>query len=131
MWPQPVTDLWTLAVAACPHRVDDVLADLGLHRRARPAADPDFPARLIGPAGPDRPPAWMELARAELERRGFRTRRHPSAGEQQPRPRCAGAPATGPREPRAGRREPARAPLRRLIESAPYHRRPAPMRPAA
>ncbi|GAA2851578.1 hypothetical protein Acy02nite_35160 [Actinoplanes cyaneus] len=66
-------DQWVLHVAATPHDVEDVLADLCLHRRARPVADRDYPARLVGRGSPDEPPAWLCFVRDELEQRGHRT----------------------------------------------------------
>ncbi|MET0419725.1 MAG: hypothetical protein ABW022_27220 [Actinoplanes sp.] len=77
MWlqpPPPVDDRWVLHIAATPHEVDDILVDLYIHKRAHPIADPDYPAYLAGRQNPDAPPAWMTFARAELERRGHRTR---------------------------------------------------------
>ncbi|BCJ45848.1 hypothetical protein GCM10010168_57320 [Actinoplanes ianthinogenes] len=77
MWtqpPPPVDDQWVLHVAASPHQVDEVLADLCIHRRATAMGDPRMPAFLAGRYSPDEPPAWMSVARAELEGRGYRTR---------------------------------------------------------
>ena len=69
-----MTDPWVLHIAATPHQVDEVLAELCLHKRARPIADPAFPAYLAGRESPDRPPAWMSVVLAELGRRGYPTR---------------------------------------------------------
>ncbi|AEV84245.1 hypothetical protein ACWT_3222 [Actinoplanes sp. SE50] len=75
MWSLPPTvDRWMLHVAASPHEVDEVLADLCLHQRSRAVTDPDFPACLIGPKNLGEPPAWMRFARTELDRLGYRTR---------------------------------------------------------
>lgn len=76
MWsqpPPPVDNWWVLHIAATPHEVDDVLADLCVHKRARPVGDPDYPAYLAGRETPAEPPTWMTFARAELERRGRNT----------------------------------------------------------
>jgi len=76
MWmqpPPPVDDWWVLHIAAAPHRVDEVLTELCIHKRGRAIGDPDFPAYLAGRHCPAGPPAWMDVARAELERRGYRT----------------------------------------------------------
>lgn len=56
MWlqPPPVTDRWILHIAATPHEVDDVLADLCIHKRARPVGDPDYPGLPRGPGNPVR-----------------------------------------------------------------------------
>ncbi|MGK5680506.1 hypothetical protein [Actinoplanes sp. URMC 104] len=117
MWPQ-VTDRWVLHIAATPHQVDDVLAELCIHKRAVPIGDPRFPACLAGPETPHEPPTWMSLARAELERRGYRTLwcdldcpHHPSPANE------------GDGRGRADRRSPSgRTSLRRLIGRVPHHR---------
>lgn len=77
MWmqpPPPVDNHWVLHIAASPHEVDDVLLELCVHKHARPAGDPRFPAYLAGTSDPRRPPAWLTFAGAELNRRGHRTR---------------------------------------------------------
>jgi hypothetical protein len=76
MWlqpPPPVADWWVLHIAATPHEVDDVLADLCIHKRARAFGDPGCPAFLLGQDTPSEPPAWMSVADGELRRRGYRT----------------------------------------------------------
>ena len=77
MWmqpPPPVDNHWVLHVAASPHEVDDALRELCVHRQARPASDPAYPAYLAGTSGLSQPPAWMTVAASELARRGRRTR---------------------------------------------------------
>ncbi|GGQ38189.1 hypothetical protein [Couchioplanes azureus] len=74
MWsqpPPPVADWWTLHIALCPHEVDEVLRDLCIHKHARPATDPDFPAYLAGTNTPTVAPAWMSMVHTELQRRGI------------------------------------------------------------
>ncbi|WP_433796447.1 hypothetical protein [Actinoplanes sp. CA-252034] len=77
MWsqpPPPVDDQWVLHIAASPHQVDDVLAQLCIHKRANPLGDPRYPAFLTGRESPKEPPAWLRVARAELVERGHHTR---------------------------------------------------------
>lgn len=77
MWmqpPPPVDNHWVLHIAASPHQVDDALQESCVHKHARPAGDPDFPAYLAGTSDPRQPPAWLIFADAELTRRGHRTR---------------------------------------------------------
>jgi hypothetical protein len=55
MWLQPsppVTDRWVLHIAATPHEVDDILAELYIHKRARPLATPTI--RPTSPAAKPR-----------------------------------------------------------------------------
>jgi hypothetical protein len=122
MWlqpPPPVTNRWVLHIAATPHEVDDVLADLCIHKRARPTGDPGFPASLVGRETPDEPPAWMSFVRAELERRGLDTRWCELACPHHPSPTRTAAPSgTWP----AARRHRSGASLRRLIRGAPHQR---------
>ncbi len=131
MWlpsPPPVADRWVLHIAATPHEVDDVLADLYIHKRARPIGDPDFPAYLTGQETPHEPPAWMRFARAEIERRGYRTLWCDPGCPHHPAPR-SGPPAAVPGDgrPAAGRRRPGTS-LRRLARNTPHHR-PTAVRP--
>ncbi|GAA4606177.1 hypothetical protein BJY16_005694 [Actinoplanes octamycinicus] len=114
----PLTDRWALHIAASPHRVDDILADLCLHQRARAIGDPAFPACLLGRGSPDEPPAWLSFVRAELERRGHRTRWCGPDCRHQLWP-----PATTP-DP--ARRRRGRTSLRRLTGRTAHHRAPAP-----
>jgi hypothetical protein len=122
MWlqpPPPVTDRWVLHVAATPHEVDDVLADLCIHKRARPTGDPDFPASLVGRETPDEPPAWMSFVRTELERRGHRTRWCEFACPHHPSPPPTAVPTgTWP----SARRHHSGASLRWLVRGAPHQR---------
>nr|WP_296067038.1 hypothetical protein [uncultured Actinoplanes sp.] len=132
MWlplPPPVTDRWVLHIAATPHQVDEVLADLCIHKRAHAIGDPGCPAYLAGRETPQEPPAWMSFAKTELERRGYRTlwcdpgcKHHP-----QPQP-TAGTIGAG----RKSRRATPRTPLRLLTAGAPHHRAAGPLpRPGA
>lgn len=92
MWsqpPPPVADWWVLHVAASPHEVDDVLTELCIHHRARPLANPEYPAYLAGRCGPGEPPAWMSVAKTELDGRGVGAHwceagcgRHPAASDR-------------------------------------------------
>jgi hypothetical protein len=92
--PPPVTNRWVLHIAATPHEVDDILADLYLHKRARPTGDPEFPAYLAGRETSHEPPAWMSFTRAELERRGHRTLWCDADCPHHPRPPCSETPAS-------------------------------------
>jgi hypothetical protein len=119
----PVTDRWVLHIAATPHEVDDILADLYIHKRARPLGDPDYPAYLAGRETPYEPPAWMSFARAELERRGHRTLWCDPDCAHHPWPPRTEPPAAAPSDtrPAAGRHR-SGASLRRLTRGAPHHR---------
>jgi len=124
MWsqpPPPVSDRWVLHIAATPHEVDDLLADLCIHKRARPIGDPDYPAYLTGRETPHEPPAWMRFADAELRRRGYDTQWCDPGCPHHPWP-----PRTEPPTTPAGHRPPAQrhrpgASLRRLTGGAPHH----------
>ena len=133
MWmqpPPPVTNRWVLHIAAAPHQVDDVLADLCIHQRAKPIGDPEFPAYLVGRYSSYEPPAWMGFARPELERRGYRTRwcgpdcaHHPwPPSTTPPTPAVDGQRSLAARRTSRGRR----IALHRLTSGAPHHRTPAP-----
>jgi hypothetical protein len=119
MWSQPSppdTDRWMLHIAATPHEVDELLADLYIHKRARPTGDPGFPACLTGWETPAEPPAWMRFAQAELERRGYRTRWcDPDCPYHRwpPRPEPPGESSVRPRR-QSG------ASLQRLLNRAPH-----------
>jgi hypothetical protein len=125
MWlqqPPPVTDRWVLHIAATPHEVDDVLADLCIHKRARPVGDPDYPAYLAGRETPYEPPAWMAFANAELQRRGYYTLWCDPDCPHHPWPPRTEPPAAPAGEWPAARRHRSGASLRRLTSGAPHHR---------
>jgi hypothetical protein len=125
MWlqpPPPVTNRWVLHIAATPHEVDDVLADLCIHKRARPVGDPDYPAYLAGRETPYEPPAWMAFANAELQRRGYYTLWCDPDCPHHPWPPRTEPPAAPAGEWPAARRHRSGASLRRLTSGAPHHR---------
>src|SRR5690349_11475765 len=126
MWmqpPPPVDDRWVLHIAATPHQVDEVLAELCIHQRAKAAGDPDMPAYLAGRYSPGEPPAWMSFARAELESRGYRTRWC--------EPDCAHHPSSPRTAPTRSGKRGGRTPLHRLSSGAPHHRTAVPAQRAA
>ena len=137
MWmqPPPVTNRWVLHIAATPHQVDDVLADLCIHQRAKAIGDPEFPAYLVGRYSPYEPPAWMSFARPELERRGYRTRWCGPGCAHHPWPPYTTPPTSavdGQRSLAARRTSRGRqTSLHRLTNAAPHHRRPVPTQPTA
>ena len=128
MWtqpPPPVDDRWVLHIAASPHQVDDILADLCIHHRAAAISDPQLPAYLAGRYSTDEPPAWMKVAQAELERRGHRTRWCSATCEHHPWPPRTTPPApAGPRQHHLTIRHShrRRTTLDRLTSGAVHHR---------
>jgi hypothetical protein len=142
MWlpPPPVTDRWVLHIAAPPRHVDTVLHDLGIDEHARPIGDPDFPAYLTGRDRPHEPPPWLSQARAELNRRGHRTRWcTPGCPHHSWPPRPAAPDAAtaidGPSPHRRRTPRPSGAPgrprsTRRLTAGATIHARTGPQLPA-
>ena len=120
--PPPATDQWVLHIAATPHQVDDALADLYIHKRARTNGDPDYPAYLTGRETPHEPPAWMTFVDAELQRRGYPTLWCDPDCRHHPRPPHTEPPTTPADDrPAAGRRRSGAA-LHRLTRGVPHQR---------
>jgi hypothetical protein len=129
MWcqpPPPVDDRWVLHIAVSPHQVDDVLGDLCIHKRARPLADPDYPAYLTGRESPYEPPAWMSFACAELNRRGYSTKWCDPRCAHHPWPPRTDPPASpdgrSPHARRAPGRRASGTAVLQLTAGVPHHR---------